>query len=134
MWKVLRPFRYRGVRYNPGDVVPAERWTIRKALATTRKITFEADVPPSPKPFDPSKAKRDELESHALLLGIESPDDREKYPNRQSLIDTIKSKTAVPTESSGPEFVEPEDEVPEDEVPEDEVDPFADLEDEDEKA
>lgn len=120
MWIATKPFRYRGVRYQAGDVVPAERWPSRKALVAIRKIRKENDPIPEPTPVLFKTLKRAELNKFAAEQGIE---DAEEYPNRESLIekleevlapssaDEISDNTETTEEPEGTDVVETEDEI-----------------------
>jgi hypothetical protein len=140
MWIALRPFRYRGVKYLPGEKVPAESWPGRRALVSLRRIERVADPIPDPWETPYKSLKRAELNQFALERGVEDP---ENYPTRESLIaklDELKPSPPVVTEEEPPVVNEPpvvisegegsEDDETGDEVGE-EVDPFADLNDED---
>lgn len=86
MWKTIRPFRYRGKRYEIGDEVPAESWPSRSYFVARRRIQF---VKPTADTVSPSKVKnmtRAELNILAGQMGIE---EAESYPNRDSLIAAI---------------------------------------------
>ena len=145
MYISVRPFRYRGVTYNPGDTVPAEKWTNKRALVTTKRIRHvegeEAVEVAKSSPPVLSKMKRSELNDYAASIGIENPGDASLYSNREALIAKIESvlnPSSPPADSGG--FIatvtvsgETIDGVEEstDEV-EDDEDPFADLDSTDE--
>lgn len=87
MWIVIRPFTYRGKRYQPGEQVPAESWNVRRGLQARGKIRQGV---PNPEKITRTKLKsmtRAELNFLATQMGIEGA---ELYPNRESLISQIK--------------------------------------------
>lgn len=86
MWITTKPFRYRGVRYNTGDQVPAEKWPGRKALVALRRIQQVPDETPSTPSASPASMKRAELNAYATSLGLQGAED---YPNRESLLEAI---------------------------------------------
>lgn len=130
MWVALRAFRYRNTSYVKGDQVPAEGWSIRKALTSTKRIQFIPDVVPEPPPVVPAKLKRADLNLYAESLGVENP---AEFSNRESLLEKIY-ETLNPSQATDddiPEVVVAEVEEEVEETDED-VDPFADLDDDDE--
>lgn len=113
MWVASKPFRYRGVRYNAGDQVPAESWPGRRALVSMRKIRREEEPVPDPRETPFKSMKRADLNEFAIQQGIE---DAETYPNRESLIEKLE------------EILSPQSED------EDETESEGEIEDEDEEA
>ena len=96
MWNALKPFRYRGVAYRPGDEVPAHQWPNRKALVAMRRIkqTFESptetlDTVASSGTVNLSNMKRDDLNQYATSLGLENP---ESYGTKAELIEALTPK------------------------------------------
>lgn len=137
MWIATKPFRYRGVRYQAGDVVPAERWPSRKALVAIRKIRQEADPIPEPTPVLFNTLKRAELNKFATEQGIE---DAEGYSNRESLIEKLEEVLAPQSGDEGSDSTATSEEweewkeSAEPEVVETEEISFDDLDDETEEA
>lgn len=143
MWIALRTFRYRGVRYDPGDIVPAEGWTNKRALAVTRRIrkVLEPSVEADTKPTSPSKMKRAELNEYAISLGIE---EAEGFTNRDLLLAEVDKVLNPPPPKTGAvsnDSTDDEDDdlsakqsTSEDDVTidDDDVNPFADLDEKDE--
>lgn len=146
MWIALRPFRYRNTKYIPGDRVPAESWVNRKALATTRRIKYIPDPVAEPEPLNLKNAKRAELEAYARQLGIEDAENKDVYPNRDTLIakiESVQSPSSGGSEDVDSQTTNSDDQTPPDatvsaetdsaETPpteNDDVDPFADLDSE----
>lgn len=86
MWIAIRPFRYRGQKFNAGDTVPAESWPGRRALEMRRKIRKEVPAETEVTSAQLKKMTRAELNAYASKIGIEDP---ESFPNRDSLIEAI---------------------------------------------
>lgn len=95
MWVATKSFRYRGVRYNVGDQVPAETWPNRRALTTMRRIRLIPDSveevsPVAVKPI--ADMKRTELNEYATTQGIL---DAAIYANREALLAELNRRAAL---------------------------------------
>jgi hypothetical protein len=149
MYTAIRPFRYRGKSYKPGDPVPAEDWSNRRSFLATKRIRFIEDPEKPEVPPDPSKMKRADLNVYALSIGIANPED---YSNRELLLAAVtrvlnpaplgptkvEMTTLPPAESGGSADKSPLKDLDPDtglgpaefHESDDDNNPFADLEDE----
>jgi len=135
MYVTIKPFTYRGKRYQPGDKVPAESWPSRRMFIARKRIEFREPSADDVTPTDLKSMTRDELNVFASKLGIEDP---KSFPNKDSLIDAINGgSTDDSTEDSGDAESQEESEEEEEVVPveEDTLGPEEDdAEDEDENS
>lgn len=97
MWIAIKPFRYRGKRFNVGDKVPASSWPSRRALEIRRKIRFVSPNPATVTSAQLKKMTRAELNVHASKVGIEDPED---FPNRESLLQAIDGEDSMNEEEN----------------------------------
>lgn len=106
MYIAIKPFRYRGQKFNAGDEVPASAWPSRRALEARRKIRFVAPNPATVTRAQLKKMHRAELDVHARKVGIEDP---ESFPNRDLLIQAINGDESIDEETEDSEVDDSED-------------------------
>ena len=95
MWIAIRPFRYRGKKYEPGEAVPAEKWAVRRGLEVRGKIRKTKDNPETISISQLKAMTRAELNVLAGKLVVEDPT---SYPNRDSLIGEIQKAQGIEDE------------------------------------
>ena len=109
----IKPFRYRGKQFNPGDEVPAESWPSRRMFVARKRIELRAHNAEDVTPTDLKSMSREELNTFAAEQGIENP---KSYPNKDSLIEAINGGSTESSEETDPSKVSDEDSEKEEDV------------------
>ena len=97
MYVAQRPFKFQGVRYLAGEVVPAEGFTnlrtlldqalIKEAGPAAEATIVAVEEPEAPEPRNLTKMTRPELDNYAAELGISGAD---KLPKKDDVIAAIE--------------------------------------------